>query len=181
MGENRFACHIAFIRRCGTFILALVLLGLPGIVFSADPDSNIQEVISTFSSLQRLHIQTDDFRVLHGRFIRSDGDSLYIGQWPKNITGRKNLLASEPQKAESIQLSNISHMWMIKNHGLKRGLLWGGVVLLIGGFLTIEQGDEIDTIETALVYFGVTAAATLYAFFKGISGSEETLVYSRYQ
>lgn len=148
--------------RCGLLMFTM-LAATPG-TSVADSPRTIDAAIHDLQPDQRLRIQTSGHGTLEGRLVRAQGDSLYLQLAPAGAVG----------------LAEINRLWRIDDHGLGRGLLWGGGVLLFGGLMTFEAGSQnIDRELEAAVFFGTTVAVAVFAFFKGMTGDKETLVYSR--
>jgi hypothetical protein len=142
-------------------------------VSTSGSDSTPHDIVESFPPGQRVRVQTEDYRMLGGHFARAAGDSLLLrSSWGD---------AGEGGGEDVVRLSEVRFLWRIDDHGIGRGLLWAGGTLLVGGAITLGAApDKIDGVGEATVFVGITAAATVFAFYRGISGSKETLVYSRY-
>ena len=113
----------------------------------------------------KIRIQTRDFQMLRGYFVRAADDSLYM---TSDDTG-------------AVGYPDIDRLWAFQQHGAARGALWATGVLALGGALTLGLGAEtMDEAMGLTVLMGATVVLAGYAFYKGASGSTEKMVYSSY-
>ena len=150
-------------------------------VSATGPEPQLSAAIEGLSPTQQVRIQTRDFRELRGYFIRSSGDSIYLASSSEAARTLSDRNRGDSQLEETIDLSQINLMWKVDDHGVGRGFLWGGGVLLVGAALIYAGGDKVDSPELAMAYIGVTIAVATFAFYKGTKGSKETLVYYRFR
>jgi hypothetical protein len=156
-------------RVCGRL---MILLSLSWSTAPAGSDTarTLESATGDLKPAQQIRIQNREFQMLRGYFIRTTADSLYFGSTP-----------SPDSTTSAIFLADIDRMWAHQPHGVGRGLLWGGGVLLLGGMLVMGLGAEStpDAMRLTVLMGGFVVLAG-WAFYEGASGSTEKMVYSRY-
>ena len=148
----------------------MILLSLSWSTAPADPDTarTLESAAGDLKPAQQIRIQNGEFQMLRGYFVRTTADSLYFGS------------SVDPDaKTETISKADIDRMWAYQPHGIGRGLLWGGGVLLLGGALVMGLGAESTPDAMRLtVLMGAFVVLAGYAVYEGASGSTEKMVYS---
>jgi hypothetical protein len=125
----------------------------------------LETAVADLEPDQRIRIQTADFHVLRGFFVRAANDSLFL----------------ESDGAGAVGYPDIERMWAFRPHGAARGAVWAGGVLAAGAALVMGLGaDNVDEAMGLAVVMAATVVVAGYAYYKGASGSREELVYSRY-
>ena len=157
------------LRVCG-FLIGIVSLSVLTARAGPESPSTLEAATGNLKPDQQIRIQNRDFQTLRGYFVRTTADSLYFG----------SSVASDIE-ANAISMSDIDRMWAHQSHGVGRGLLWGGGVLLLGGALTLGLGAAtMDEAMGLTVLMGATVVIAGYAFYKGASGITEKMIYSSY-
>jgi hypothetical protein len=160
-------------RKTRVYKLLVIIVSLSMSTAQAGSDTarTLESATGDLKPTQQIRIQNRDFQMLRGYFVRTTADSLYFGSTP-----------SPDSTAKSISMANIDRMWAHHEHGIGRGLLWGGGVLLLGGLLVTGLGAEStpDAMRLTVLMGGFVVLAG-YAFYEGASGSTEKLVYSSYR
>jgi hypothetical protein len=160
--------------------IALTVLGGSALVSApvAASDRALDAAINDLAPNKHIRVWTVGFRVFQGRFIRADGDSLYLRSLPDGAHAARATDGGVSTASNAVCLSDIDRMCVIEPHGISRGLQWAGGVLLIGGALTLGAGaDSLDE-GGLMVGLGVTIGAAFYALFKGSTGTREREVYT---
>jgi hypothetical protein len=125
----------------------------------------LESAVTGLEPDQKIRIQTRDFHVLRGYFVRAAGDSLYL----------------RSDGADAVGYPDIERMWAHEPHGAARGAVWAGGVLAVGAALVMGLGaDNVDEAAGLTVVIAATVVVAGYAFYKGASGATERMVYSRY-
>jgi hypothetical protein len=152
-------------QKGAVFVYVIIAAFAAAAPASAGGSRLLESAVTGLEPDQKIRIQTRDFHVLRGYFVRAAGDSLYL----------------RSDGADAVGYPDIERMWAHEPHGAGRGALWASGVLVLGGALILGMGAETedDVIRlTGLMVATVVMAG--YAFYKGASGATERMVYSRY-